>query len=98
MYNYCKTCCHDDGDIGFCDKCFYNHILEEKGIPPTEYEAKPKPLTNADRIRSMTDEELAEEMGTTIDRCPPSSTICPKGGCQDCWLGWLKQEVESNDS
>lgn len=59
---------------------------------------EPKPITNADRIRSMTDEELAEEMGTTIDRCPPSSTICPKGGCQDCWLGWLKQEVESNDS
>ena len=57
-----------------------------------------KPQTNADRIRAMTDEELAEEMGTTIDRCPPSSTICPKGGCQDCWLCWLKQGVESNDS
>ena len=45
MYNYCKTCCHDGGDIGFCDKCYYNHILEEKGIPPTEYEAKPKART-----------------------------------------------------
>ena len=59
---------------------------------------KLKQQTNADRIRSMTDEELAEEMGTTIDRCPPSSTICPTGRCQDCWLCWLKQEVESNDS
>lgn len=108
MYNYCKTCCHDDGDIGFCDKCYYNHILEEKGIPPTEYEAKPKPQTNADKIRAMSDDELAEFMVKTIGNsfCPPSiaedsiEEVCrgKSGGCMRCWLCWLKQEVESNDS
>ena len=86
MYNYCKTCFHDDVDIGFCDKCYYNHILEEKGIPPTEYEAKPKPITNADRIRSMTDEGLAEWIYTH------------RWNDFDGLLDWLKQEVTANDS
>ena len=88
----CKSCEHKI-------VCAFK-IIEERNACMTgcsRYEKEHKP-TNADRIRSLTDEELAEEMGTTIDRCPPSSTICPKGGCQDCWLGWLKQEVESNDS
>ena len=99
MYNYCKTCCHDGGDIGFCDKCYYNHILEEKGIPPTEYEAKPKPITNADRIRSMTDEELANfldrvEMGD-IDYSKTFCDLCDGFyNCHDdCLVGWLKAEA-----
>ena len=88
----CKSCEHKI-------VCAFK-IIEERNACMTgcsRYEKEHKP-TNADRIRSMTDEELAEEMGANIDRCPPSSTICPKGGCKDCWLGWLKQEVESNDS
>lgn len=101
MYNYCKTCRHDDGDIGFCDKCYYNHILEEKGIPPTEYEAKPKPQTNADKLRAMSDEELAEWLATVPmsyeDVCPnPIPKECNGGDretCIQCWLDWLRQEA-----
>lgn len=97
MDNYCKTCLHDGVDIGFCDKCYYNHILEEKGIPPTKYEAKPKP-TNAGRIRSMTDEELAEAFATACPEDTTANRCCQyfaKGsrGCHDCWLDWLKQEA-----
>ena len=50
-----------------------------------------KPKTNADRIRSMTDEELVE-----IIRCPIESLpieYCPNMDCDDCILNWLKQEV-----
>lgn len=54
------------------------------------------PKTNADRIRSMTDEELAIWIAG-ISECP----ACPKGGkdcdawtCDDAWLDWLKQECE----
>lgn len=54
-----------------------------------------KALTNADRIRSMTDEELAEWLAK-YER----NTVCPNFGahdcqesCEQCWLDWLKQEV-----
>lgn len=58
-----------------------------------------KPLTNADRIRSMTDEELVE-LCTNID-CECCKAImhskgCPANNwrrCEDFWLNWLKQEV-----
>lgn len=100
MDNYCKTCCHDDGDIGFCDNCYYNHILEEKGIPPTEYEAKPKPITNADRIRKMSDEELAHFLDRwALGDIDYSKTFCDmcegQFDCDDCRLWWLKKEADS---
>lgn len=58
-------------------------------------------FTNADRIRAMTDEELAK----TICWCPPPFKNCNNlcdicsahdDDCEICWLCWLKQEV-SND-
>ena len=59
-------------------------------------------MTNADRIRAMTDEELAE-WGATLPCCPPGpdlSELCfPQNQCvntsfaKQCWLDWLKQEV-----
>lgn len=55
-----------------------------------EYEPKPKPTTNADRIRAMSDEELAQ----FIERsdCPPHDGICDKDNitCSKCWLDWLQ--------
>lgn len=53
--------------------------------------------TNADRIRAMSDEELAREF-TRLDMfcCPVSGVTCayePK--CQDCFKRWLKQEAET---
>ena len=51
----------------------------------------PKVLTNADKIRSMTDEELARVMDMV---CPPD-TACNDGQqCIKCWIEWLKQPVE----
>lgn len=71
------------------------------------YEAhKPNPLTNADRIRAMTDEELAEMFLAHDEqyyRHCPSDVIAEycqvKPGvescdCKDCWLDWLRQEAE----
>ena len=55
-------------------------------------------MTNADRIRSMTDEELAQFM-FTANGCPMwvSEYSCKEDkGCAGakgaCWLDWLKQE------
>ena len=52
-------------------------------------------MTNADRIRSMTDEELAETF-TCIDMfcCPIKSASCPEElSCKNCFMRWLKQEA-----
>lgn len=55
-----------------------------------------KPQTNADRIRSMTDEELAVNM-----MCPNENGLaeidCEKNdncNCYECLLKWLKAESE----
>ena len=54
-----------------------------------------KPVTNADRIRSMTDEELAQYMGDvqTWGGCPNHGARNCTENCADCWLDWLKQEA-----
>lgn len=62
--------------------------------------AKPQKQTNADRIRAMSDEELAV---LCEDGCPPHDHRCPdlegeigmKENCQRCWLEWLKAEVDN---
>jgi len=57
-------------------------------------------MTWGDRIRNMTDEELAEffEIG-----CPPGYDPCgacvPAGdACRECWLDWLKKEAADEKS
>ena len=41
-------------------------------------------MTNADRIRQMTDEELAEWLDGELPSKP-----------KEWWMGWLKQEVDN---
>lgn len=55
-------------------------------------------MTNADRIRAMTDEELAEFIASAVDCC---NCKHPRNGCSEndetcaaCWCDWLKQEVK----
>ena len=51
-------------------------------------------MTNADKIRAMTDEELAMILEPT---CPTRK--CPDNfyshDCYKCWIDWLKQEVNN---
>ena len=60
------------------------------------FEVVEKPHTNADRIRSMTDEELAVNM-----MCPNENGLaeidCDKNdncNCYECLLKWLRAESE----
>lgn len=57
--------------------------------------------TNADRIRTMSDEKLAELIGDNIDcnicKEKHSADGCPRTAEKDCygvWLDWLKSPVE----
>ena len=55
-----------------------------------------KSQTNADRIRSMTDEELAELLGKSDAYCPPIKCPIPNEMCNPrvCWLVWLEEEAK----
>ena len=50
--------------------------------------------TNADRIRSMTDEEMAELLVSTDGDFPPNCEDVPVRKLEAYWLDWLKQEAE----
>lgn len=52
--------------------------------------------TNADRIRAMSDEELAKILGDKCI-CPPIGE-CAKvsGDCEKCWFEWLQQPAEED--
>ena len=57
-----------------------------------------KPMTNADRIRAMSDEELAELIDRETDSCAPTGD-CEKMSrdCKACWLEWLQQQSGEED-
>lgn len=48
-------------------------------------------MTNADRIRAMTDEELAEFLSEY--GCVDCTKECEEVHCDACWLEWLKEEI-----
>ena len=50
-------------------------------------------MTNADRIRSMTDEELADLMSGENIYPWCLKEPCPEE-CRECILSWLKEEVK----
>ena len=53
--------------------------------------------TNADRVRAMSDEELAKQIAEIAEygagRCAPGCD-CVNKRCEDAWLDWLKREGE----
>lgn len=55
---------------------------------------RPAIVTNADRIRAMTDEELANYLyELTICGCPDHGARDCVPSYEACWLDWLKQEA-----
>lgn len=72
-----------------CDGCLYNEGLEDR------YE----PMTNADRIRNMTDEELAEKISRIAHCvfCPiRCGILCTDEECKAKWLSYLRSPVEES--
>lgn len=112
----CRSC---ERSVLFNGGAYCRHFQCVKGIvtgctsyKPIEQEAPPPPLntrrclfTNADRIRAMTDDELAIMFAQRID-----CMDCPLDIIQECndkpslnnckrrWLDWLKQEVTTNST
>lgn len=78
-----------------CDNCINSECLWRAPtggndppvmVCPSKIE---KPQTNADRIRAMTDEELAKKMSGLES----FALYCGGGWPPEKWLDWLKQEV-----
>lgn len=83
-----------------CRKCAKSDICYADDVKPCiGYE--PKKQTNADRIRAMTDEEMAVVIAWPYLASPPwcaEHRTCPhisedQTPCDNCALDWLKQEV-----
>lgn len=76
------------------DKCSYDCETYRRWNPP--------PPTRADRIRAMTDEELAEVINDQfyfygLHKNPGMCDVCDHDSlqnCKQCWLDWLRQEAE----
>ena len=86
---YCKDC------VGF-DECKTTGRTVEFAVDDgvcIDFDER-KTQTNADRIRSMSDEELSKILGGKCI-CPPTGE-CEKlsDDCTTCWLEWLKQQSE----
>lgn len=59
-----------------------------------EMASVPKPQTKADRIRSMSDEELAEFLAYNGPCQTTPQDKCEKyGSCEKCCLDWLREEA-----
>ena len=81
------------------DKCYYVEIPRELKEEIKEASNKTvdtcAPAANpsvADRIRAMTDEEMAAAFKRLFG-CPP--WMCsPYEWCRECWMKWLKGDSE----
>ena len=75
---------------------FHTHKMLIDKLRGIGAEITAQPKTNADRIRQMTDEELAESIGLACKRCAYCAGNKCTGQDKECAEGnlkWLKQEV-----
>lgn len=94
-----------------CDNCEYSGRPSYAYpcyvcIGKNKWEAKAKPKTNADHIRGMTDEKLAELFagmcqsnvyGESHCYACLLNAWCPACGYKDDWLEWLQQPYKENE-
>ena len=89
-------------DCKICEHPNCQYAGEQRGfvINCTNYMPRQKPQTNADRIRAMSDEELARvfNRGCPPDRPPKECVKYWSVGCEGCWADWLRQPVKDGDT
>jgi hypothetical protein len=81
----CGNCVPHNPFIPICEQCVYVETAE--GKTPSNW--KPLPMTNADRIRAMTDEEL-EAFLIDVDLDKAGSPFITE------WGKWLQQPAEGD--
>lgn len=95
--NYLRYLIHNDGLVHkpYEIKCLNcNSYFAKEDIFGSKEESAPKPMTNYSRLVSKTPEELARWIASRKETCPPINGYkCSIMTCEECWLDWLKQEV-----
>lgn len=86
-----------------CESCYNMEcVFVDNQIPFLDSEncQNYRGLTNADRIRAMSDEELAKWFCVmNADDCPDKAhELHCTDKCYECWLDWLKSPVEEVDN
>lgn len=87
---------------GNCPTCAVNNYYTTNGTitlvkdypPYLDYPKERKKQTNADKIRQMSDEELAR----FLDSVETDGRLYGPRGYLLYWLDWLKQEVEESEN
>jgi len=112
MIHQCDKPCGNKTASGYCatTACInpqYSNII---GTVQYGQGVQKRIITNADRIRAMTGEELAAFFAQQEYRKPVfdgwlplcnhvmGPRTCHENGCEKCWLEWLKQEEKNHPS
>ena len=88
----------DEARLSNIAEHFEVDLSEIRDFIKTKLQRNHKPITNADRIRAMSDEEMAQIFWETA-----ACELCKlrKRHCSDnfkgTWLDWLKQEAEEGE-
>lgn len=78
--------------MAVCERCTENNNCAWQNHEETIcHDAPAFPITNAGRIRTMTDEELAKWIAN--DLIEPG--YYKSGQCEEIWLEWLRQEADN---
>lgn len=79
---------------------FWSKLCREHGVIVGCNDVQLPPMTNADRIRAKSDEELADWLGVYCNGQTAQEVGKPcasgMGSCEECWLDWLKGEAEGD--
>ena len=94
--------CTNRNSFGYCRTtvCINDHYRHEEWVLTSNRSERVvfKPQTNADRLRAMTDEELASIFANFTDcqYCGVKTARCSENEtrCRMEWLSWLKSPVE----
>ena len=113
MRKHCGNCRHDewerDNKFDFLPICLSCEYVDENGLKvPSNW--KPQTQTNADRIRAMSDEELAKWMSGGALHSDSVCSYCDRNKMEFCdgaecsnktdaeiILDWLKQPVKDGE-
>ena len=88
----CAECKHFNAETNYC-KRIENTVRPRYGC----YEGENRIVTNGDKIRAMSNEELAENRKFWHGGGCPKGSKSPcrsKVTCNQCWLNWLNAEAK----
>ena len=89
----------EDGTLILADECGKFEFCPEDRFEIISENEKPK-ITNADKLRAMSDEELADIFTHETYRykrnfsCCILDKVCSHEDCYECFLNWLKKEAK----